>query len=211
MNNQRPLVYGWKAYFNDNTSLPQFNPKNFNENSFGEIEQDRLIKFTLCPFTKELSIGINNNGGNVVSIPFLPTYEVRLESNKRLIYYRDVFISQEEYHLCRKCGKEYPFDKKTIKMVDSEQTSPICPKCGAHDLFICKSDTCQEIHQRYEDSKFGMCRKCGTHLRREIITSGQYHREKRWITYYLGFQVLINGNNHKVMLKISEHGDSELI
>ena len=208
MTHQHPLVYFWIAHYSNGMSLPQYDLNEFTENSFNLIEQDKLIKFGLYPFPRDLAEGIRKTEQTVVSIPFLPSYEVNLNNNKRIIYYRDIFISQEEYHLCRKCNKEFTFDK-TTPMIESKYSSPICPNCGAHDIFVCKS--CKHIHEKFEDSKFGMCNKCSAHLDRLKLTSGQFHREKRWIVYFLGTQELINGTNVKSLLRISENGDCEVI
>jgi len=206
---QRPLVYYWIAQYSNGTALPQYDPYTFRENSFGEIQQDKLIKFGLYPFPRNLVDGIRKkNNDSVVSIPFLPIYEINLNKNKRLIHYRDVFISQETYHRCGKCNKEFSYSPKTSKSLDSVLSSPICPHCGAHDLYICKS--CKKIYQRFEDAKRGMC-ECGSHLNKEVVTSRQYNKERRWIYYYLGYQTLINGINHKVLMRIQENGDSLIL
>jgi len=205
MTQNRPLVYYWIAQYDDGTCLPQYNPITYLENRFSDIEQDKLIKFGLYPFDKELAEGITKKGIDpVVSIPFLPKYEINLDNDRRLIHYRDVFISHEEYHLCRKCGKEFEFSSTSPK-TNSKYSSPICPNCNSHDLFICKS--CGKEYQRFEDAKFGMC-DCKGHLKRERFTSGQYSREKRWIEYFLGYQTKVKGNNYKTLLKIDERGDS---
>ena len=204
---QNTLVYFWIAHYSDGTSLPQFNPIDYHEYSFNDIEQDKLVKFGLYPFSKDLAMGVRKTGQSVVSIPILPIYEVNLNDDKRIIHYRDVFISQEEYHFCNNCRKEFKYNKKN--KIESKYSSPICPHCDSHDLFICKN--CGHIHKRFEDAKFGMCNKCGAHLKRKRITSGQHHREKRWIEYYLGTQQIVNGSNVKFLLKISENGDCIII
>lgn len=204
---QTPLVYFWIAHYSDGNALPQYDPNTFRENSFKDIQHDKLIKFGLYPFNRDLASGVRNTGQAVINIPILPIYEVNLNSDKRLIYYRDVFISQEEYHFCKKCNKEFRYGSDSPK-IESNYSSPICPNCGAHDIFVCKR--CKQEYKRFEDAKFGMC-ECGSHLKRQRVTSGQYNREKRWIEYYLGTQQLVNGTNIKNLLKISERGDCEVI
>jgi len=205
---QRPLVYYWIAEFNDNTKLNQFDLDTYLEHAFKDINQDKLIKFTLIPFTKQLADGVTSKGNEARCIPFLPKYEININSDRRLIYYRDVFISQEEYHLCRKCNKEFYYVKDKIQTIKSIYPSPICPNCGAHDIFKCKS--CSKIYERFEDAPFHMC-KCGAHLERIRLTSGRFGKEKRWIDYYLGYQSTISGKNIKFLMKILENGDCEII
>jgi len=204
----RPLVYFWKAYLVDGSIIPQFDSNTYSENAFSVLEQDKLVKFGLYPFDKKLAKGLRDGGEEVVSIPFLSEYEINLDNDKRLIYYRDVFISQEEYHLCKKCKKEFKFNSKDSNVIESKYQSPICPNCSSHDLFICKA--CGKEYKRFEDAPYGMC-QCGSHLRRERITSGQYNREKRWINYILGYQILIGGINHKMLMCISENGNSKIL
>jgi hypothetical protein len=204
----RPLVYFWIAHYNDKTSLPQFDPYDYHENAFKDIQKDKLIKFGLYPFTKELADGIYGIGTAVISIPILPKYEINIINNRRLIHYRDVFISHEDYHLCRRCGREFMYNKNMEKVEGTKYPSPICPHCGSHDLFICKS--CGKEWDKFESAPFGMC-SCKSHLRHERITSGQYSREKRWIDYFLGYQETIDNKNTKFLLRIKENGDSEIL
>jgi len=206
---QNTLVYHWIAQYSDGMSLPQYDPNTFRENAFGDIDLNKVIKFGLYPFSKNLAIGVRRTGQSVVSVPILPIYEVNLDKNKRLIHYRDVYISQESYHLCNKCNKEFTYDT-TIQKIDSKYSSPICPNCGAHDLFVCKNKACGKVHKRFEDAKFGMC-ECGSHLKRIRITSKQHFREMRWVDYYLGSQTTVNGTNIKFLMKISEKGDCEIL
>ena len=200
---QRPLVFMWIAHYDDNTSLPQFDPYNFRENAYSEIEQERLIKFGLYPINANLAQKLREHGIMSVSIPFLPKYEIDLNSQRRLINYRETYISQEEYHLCRNCNKEFSVDKNT-SFIESKYSSPICPHCGKSDVFKCKA--CNKIYNRFEDAKFGMC-SCGSHLERIRYTSGQFNRERRWIIYKLGYQETIRGVNKKTILSIDENGN----
>lgn len=197
----RPLVYHWIAYYEDGSILPQYNIDTYKKNIFTDIEQNKLIKFGLYPFTKDLS---NNIQDETFPLPFLPVYEINLDKNKRLIHYRDVFISQESYHLCRKCNKEFKYIPGVSPFIDSKYGSPICPHCGGHDIFVCKN--CKHEYKRYEDAPHHSC-ECGGMLDRIKYTSGQFMREKRWIEYCLGYQQLINGINHKIILRIKENGN----
>ena len=152
----RPLVYFWVAHYNDGTMLYQYDPLDYSENSFSEIDQSKLIKFSLHPFDSEFADSINKDRGRteVMPLPLLPSYSLKLDNHRRLIYYRDVFISQEEYHLCRNCNREFYFHSQS-QTIDSKYPSPICPFCGAHDIFVCKS--CGKVYERFEDAPFHMC------------------------------------------------------
>jgi len=205
---QRPLVYHWIAHYNNGLGFSQFNPLTYKENSFNDIDQNKLIKFGLYPFTRELANGVKMTGTEVIALPFLPKYEIEINSDRRLIYYREVYISHEDYHLCKKCGKEFNYSKNTPK-VSSKYSSPICPNCSGHDLFVCKS--CNISYKRFEEVPGGMCEKCHGHVQREKITSDQYNRERRWIEYMLGYQYNLNGKNIKFLLKIDERGDSLIL
>ena len=204
----RPLVYLWIARYNDGTELYQFDKTTFKENAFGDIDQAKLVKFGLYSIPKDMEAGIKKAGNPVVSIPFLPTYEINLTGNRRVIYYRDVFISQEEYHSCLKCNREFLYGANSPK-ISSKYPSPICPNCGAHDLFICKS--CGHEAERFEKTSNGLCSKCQSHMDRVKITSNQYSREKRWNHYILGAQETVNGKNFKFMMRIKESGDCEVV
>ena len=201
------LRYYWVAYYNDGTKLSQFDPITFKEYAFSDIDAAKLVKFALYPFTSQQAKNITAKGNLAISVPILPIIEINLSDGKRLIYYRDVYVSQEEYHFCRACNKEFYFGNNS-KTTQSKYSSPICPYCGSHDIYKCKK--CGKIFNIFEDARFGMC-SCGGHLDRIRLTSGQYVREKRWIEYYVGYQTLVNGINHKVLLKINEQGDIELI
>jgi len=205
---QRPLVYMWIAQYSDNTALPQFDPVDFHENSFSDIDQKRLIKFGLYPIPSEISNELIKKGIAAVSLPFLSKIEINLDKFKRLIYFRRNFISQEEYHICKKCGKEFYVSPST-KHVESKYSSPICPNCGAHDYFRCKS--CGRIFNKFEETNNGLCTDCNSELDFLKITSEQLSREKRWTEYYIGYQENVHGVNRKNILKVSENGEVELV
>jgi len=222
MSKSRPLVYQWIAHYNDGTGYPQFDTKTGKENSFLDIDKDRLIKFGLYHIKKEQADIINKSGNNsVVSLEFLPTYEIKLKDYERVIYYRDVFISQEAFHRCRTCNKEFHYDgilrhvlkEKDLKLgIKRAETCPICPHCGSHDYFKCRN--CGKIFNTYNEADYGMCQDCGRlngYLERIVLTSGSLSRERRWIEYYIGKQSTIQGTNIKTILKIKENGNCTIL
>ena len=208
LQHQRPLVYMWIAHYSDNTSLPQFDPIDYHENAFSDIDQDKLIKFGLYPIPLKISRNLVEKGIAAASFPFLSKIEINLDNFKRLIYFRRNFISQEEYHICKKCGKEFYVSPKT-NFIDSKYPSPICPYCGAHDYFRCKN--CGKVFEKFEETNNGLCPECNSELDFIKITSEQFARENRWAEYYIGYQENVQGVTKKNILKVLENGEIELI
>jgi len=205
-----PLRFMWIAHFNDGTSLPEFDPFLFKVHPMGEVfeRSDNLIKFGLYPIPPTLANELNKRKiETVVSIPFFPRYEINLEGDKRLIFYRRNFIHNETYHKCSKCNKEFHASPK-ISSTESIQPSYICPSCGAYDIFICKK--CKKEYNLIEDAPGYMC-SCGSYLGRTKTTSKQYGRERRVREHHIGYQETVKGVNKKSILKIDQEGNVEVI
>jgi uncharacterized Zn ribbon protein len=198
----RPLVYYWEAVYNDGTVLSQYD-NNYNVHTFNEILQDKLDKLFLKPFNSEMEKGLNDKEILVKSIPFLPTFSVSMIDKRRPIYYRDVYISHEEFHMCKECNKEFVYNSEIVE-TGGKYSSPICPNCGSYDYFYCK-----KCNKRYlfNETNHGMCPKCRNYLERRKITSGKYSRERRWIEYIIGAQQTINRRNTQFKLRIDEYGN----
>ena len=103
----QPLVYFWIAEYNDKTSLTQFDPKTGIENLFGSINQSKLTKFYLVPFTKPFAELVN-----VVSTPVeskdINSYLVELKEGDKLEYKRTVLVclsNTVQYGVIYKLGK----------------------------------------------------------------------------------------------------------
>lgn len=200
---QRPLVYMWKAIYKDGSIFPQYDDKTFKTNIFKDINVDSLIRLDLIPFTKSIENDLKEKGTLVKSIPFLPKYSIEIKDDRRPIYYRDVYISQEEYHLCNECKQEFKYSKN-MSSIEGKYPSPICPNCGSHDFFFCKK--CDRKYN-FEQTSNGLCPLCKGHLKYNKITSQQYSREKRWIEYIIGAQQTLNGINTQFRLRIDEYGN----
>jgi len=207
MVNVRPLVYHYIAWYNDGSKLEQYGKDlGYHGRKFTDIDNDKLIKFGLYPFDAELAEKVNDAGTPVRSIPFLPSYEIEFNKNKRLIYHRQCYISQQEYHICDSCKKEFSYGSN-IKTLKSKYSSPICPHCGAYDDFYCS--VCGKSYI-FEQTSHGLCPKCKGHLKRRKNTSRQYSREKRWNEYVIGYQQLVNGTNVQCLLTINETGSCKV-
>ena len=88
-----PLTFYWIAYYNDGQCLPQFDPIDGHENFFRDIDQSRLIKFGLYSFTEEM-IRTVKEPFRIVPYP-LPRFEVQLNENQRLIFFRRGRITKQ--------------------------------------------------------------------------------------------------------------------
>ena len=204
MINTRPIVYFYRCYYSDGSTQEQYSKeRDYKGLKFTDINQDKLIKFGLYPFSQDLAEKVTKVGTEARALPFLPEYEIEFDENKRLIYYRQCFISQQEYHICGACKKEFQYSSG-VKTLISKYPSPICQNCGAHDDFYCKK--CDKSYI-FEDTSNGLCPICKGHMERRKITSTQYSREKRWNLYIIGYQQLINGSNVKTLLTIDETGN----
>lgn len=101
------LVYFWIAHYSDGTSLPQFDPITYEENKFSQIDQEKLVKVGLYPFSEEFARLLREHGHSVESRD-LPIIEVDIFPPRRLILYRTVKktvslesnVSEEEILYC---------------------------------------------------------------------------------------------------------------
>lgn len=202
--NIRPIVYKWICYYNDGTELHQYT--HGQPNSFNDINQDKLIKFVLTPFTYEEEKEINKDKIQVKSVSFLPTFTLNLIDDRRLIYYRQNFIQTEEFHFCKDCNTEFQYNSSME--FKSKYPSPICPNCNSHDYFYCSK--CDRKYD-FEQTNNGLCPVCKGHLQRNRITSNRSSRERRWTNYIIGYQEKVSGRTSKFLLNIKETGDSEIL
>ena len=85
------LKYFWIAEYNDGTALPQFDLESGNENLFKEIDQSRLIRFGLYPFTLELSKKVECSDLNLL----LPKFVINLKKEDKLFFARRNYIQMQ--------------------------------------------------------------------------------------------------------------------
>lgn len=90
-----PLTYFWIAHYENGKCLPQFDPITGKANLFKSIQQERLTKFGLYPFTTKLANLLREKHNTIVRVnPFLRKVEVDIKPDQRLIYYRTETIQQ---------------------------------------------------------------------------------------------------------------------
>jgi len=82
------LKYFWIAEYKDGTALPQFDLETGKENLFKDIDQSKIVRFGLYPFTLELSKKIDCGDLN----PFLPKFVINLSKEDKLFFVRRNYI-----------------------------------------------------------------------------------------------------------------------
>lgn len=165
-----PPCYFWIARYMDGQALPQFDPEDGHENLFSAIDQDRLVKFGLYPFTQKMAATIKSM--HVLVSPFLSPIELALKSGQRLIYFRENKIHTGTYRTCLKCQAVWQQQEKPGEMAfpvsflwfedytedkDGKRKPfqmAICPKCAAHNWLHCPD--CGK-----PKTKWAKCPKCG--------------------------------------------------
>jgi len=208
-----PVVYYWIAHYDDGSQLAQYEPPDYKPKSIYEIQNDKLVKIGWYPITYDFAAKLNEHGTPAIANPFLPKVEVNITPPKRYILFMKNFISLERFRVCEACGHMF---QATKFFGDEVWTSPICPKCGAHDYWVCKD--CGKRYEKFTDTKntppekggSGHCSECGGYLELKQVTGRQYSRENRWRLYAVGYQETIGGRNYKVILYVDENGNVEV-
>ena len=90
------LKYFWIAEYKDNC-LPQFDPETGIENLFKDINQSKLIRFGLYPFSEKLCSLVKCSCIADIS---LPTFVINLTKDDKL------FFKRRNYIIISKCGEE---------------------------------------------------------------------------------------------------------
>jgi hypothetical protein len=85
------LTFFWIAEYNDGTALPQFDLETGEENLFKVIDQSKLIRFGLYPFTLELSKKVKCSNLN----PLLPKFIINFKTEDKLFFRRRNYIKMQ--------------------------------------------------------------------------------------------------------------------
>jgi hypothetical protein len=226
-----PLVFFWIAFYRDGTCLPQFDIETGRGNDFKDIDQTKLDKFGLFPFSGEFSIKVNISAGKTIArgLEILPYFIMQLKDDKRLISWRRNYIHTFTYQHCDKCGYEWQWipDRK-----DGEKTDigllihpkhvvqewlgkfyPLaqCPKCGSFDAVVCPDCKTLIAEMKTKEPDDGnhifKCRKCNKEFPRCIR---MFDGTLRRAVYLLGYQTTVDGKNYKQIMFINEDGTFEL-
>jgi hypothetical protein len=84
----RPPVYFWIAEYTNGSALPQFDPETGKENTFSEIDHQKLKRFGWYPFSLKLAQKILKAEKTVVIPTANPLYTVTVGKGDRLVAYR---------------------------------------------------------------------------------------------------------------------------
>jgi len=82
------ISFFWIAEYDNGKILPQFDFKTGKENLFKILKLDKIIKFGLYPFTKELKSKVPE----AIFNPILPHYIINLEPEDKLIFRRRGYV-----------------------------------------------------------------------------------------------------------------------
>jgi uncharacterized protein YbaR (Trm112 family) len=225
-----PLVYFWIAFYKDNTCLPQFDIENGKENNFVDIDQSKLDKFGIFPFTTALALSANRMKGFIVAreVENLPYFMMKLQENQRLIFVRRNKIHVFSYLHCNKCGYDWQFmsgykegAKTEIGLLvhsnniiqewaGKKYSLGVCPKCGSFNAIVCpecKDTLINELKKGGSEEHYFKCPKCNKEYVRYIQ---MLEDNMRTLAYLLGYQTTIEGKNSKQVIFINEDGTFEL-
>jgi transposase-like protein len=226
-----PFIYFWIAFYNDGTCLPQFDLETGTLNTFASINQEKLEKFALFPFSSELALRINLENNKILAEAKekLPYFMLKLKEDQRLIFVRRNFIHVYSYQHCNKCGydwqwmptkKEGDMSEIGLKYHKGYQVQTwekkdfplaICPKCGSFNAIVCPD--CKDVlinelaRPNNPKEHYFKCPKCNKEFPRFIkMQEGQ----KRRALYILGYQKTVDGKNIKQVMMIDEEGYLEM-
>lgn len=204
-------LWMWIAHYNDNTSLPQYDPVTLNTHLFDEVNQDKLIKFGLYPFPPSLAKRLREEKGmNIKSNIFLPRYEVNIDDNKRVIGALTTnFVKTTNYIYCPGCNNWHKSSKFRILDIGNNVKTHKCLSCGAQSNWVCPK--CNKTYNNLSETNNWMCTECDTKVKGNRIQFYQDSVVERWRVYKLGYQETIKGVNHKTIMEIQEDGDVELV
>lgn len=213
-----PPVYFWIAEYNDGQALPQFDVESGKENLFKDIDQSKLKRFGWYPFTLEFAEKIGEAGVVVRVLP-LPHHVLELKSNQRLIAKREQEIKNYSFHRCLKCGftwqwgefkepvlpvsKEAHVDAVVQNDKEVKYVSPICPSCGAFNVWICPD--CKRLLSYNKERQLYCYGGCGKVYPKAIVKERGSVRSTK---YLLGWQETVMGRNVQSVMWIDEEGNA---
>ena len=219
------LVYLWIAFYKDGNCFPQFDVETGRENSFQSIEQDKLTKFGLFPFSSGLVLKANSAAGYIVAreAENLPYFIMKLEEGQRLINVRRNFIHMFSYQHCDKCGFDWQYmlghkegeiaeiglpicsNHNVQKVKEQDKGFAQCPKCGTYNSEVCPDcgTLINEMARPVTKEHYFLCPKCNKEHPRYIRT---YEDTIRRLIYIMGYQTTVDNKNVKQLMFIGEDG-----
>jgi len=219
------LVYFWIAFYKDGTCLPQFDIDNGRENAFTDIDQSKLDKFGIFPFTAALALNANRMKGFTVAreVGNMPYFLMKLQENQRLIFIRRNKIHIFTYQHCAKCGYEWQWmgghkeeELTEVRLLihsnhvmqeyrGKQYALAQCPKCNVFNAIICPDcgTLINEMERQGTKEHYFLCPKCNKEHPRYIQL---LEDQLRTLTYILGYQTTIDGKNVKQVMFLNEDG-----
>ena len=225
-----PFVYWWIAFYKDGTCLPRFDVNTGKENELKDIDQTKLDRFGLFPFSASMATLVNVAAGKVIvkEVENLPYFIMRVQEGHRLIYTRRSAIHIFTYQHCDKCGYEWQWmmghkeEEKTevgflihsnhVMQYWEGKAIPCgqCPKCASFNAIVCpecKDVLINELKRSDSDEHYFKCPKCNKEYPRYIRL---LENSLRQAIYLLGHQTTIGGKNVKQIMFINEDGIIDL-
>jgi Zn finger protein HypA/HybF involved in hydrogenase expression len=222
---RHPLVFFWVAFYRSGECLPQFDVQTGRENSFQDIDQIKLDKFGLFPFSPTLILKVNAAAGQIVAreAENLPFFIMKLEEGQRLINLRRNFIHMFSYQHCDKCGFDWQWMMGHKEGEIAEVGLPICsnhvvqkvqgkdkgfaqcPKCGVYNSEVCPDcgTLINEMARPITEEHYFLCPKCNKEHPRYIRNLEDTLRR---LIYIMGYQTTIDNKNVKQLMYIQENG-----
>jgi hypothetical protein len=229
---QTRLPFFWIAFYSDKTCVVQYDFKTGKQTKFGELDQSKIVKFGLFPFSSDLAKKV---GPIAVPSSNLPYFILELKPNQRLIGgIRREYQRFFDYSHCLRCGFEWQwmpnqpdgsigdselprygssqFYYKEIQTNGKPVFEVICPKCGTKNDLKCPD--CHEWWNKVADEETKNeppekrtyhleCPKCKRKYEQRTLTRVGHTVEN---VFLLGWQETQDGKNHKMIMFIKQDG-----